>query len=219
MKMKEKILLGGILSVFISSLACANPCLEIHVPLRSLDDVSQVVVREQTGDFTLTFFDIESPSLAFETVDLTTSANEIYDFYISDENGNYTPDGSYITSACNRSSRYGNQACGHNLDAIYLTKTDGSKIYADLVASYVKGYLPYNEGYAENVLGSPDGKITYLGDDYSRITVGFCSITHQSTTVPDVASPVVDCAALLIPVFAYAVVRRKIKIVRCQSMA
>jgi hypothetical protein len=167
--MQKKIVLCGILSVFISSLARTTPGVEIHVPLRSFGAVIQVSVREQTGDFTLKGFDIDSQSLTVETADLTTSAGEKYDFYLSDENGNYTLDGSYITSVCNRSPVYGNQACGHNLDAIYLTKRNGSQLYADVVTSYMLGVLPYNGGYPENVLGSPDGAITYLGDGYSRI--------------------------------------------------
>ena len=216
--MNKKIKLCGILSVFVSSLVTTVLAVEIHVPLRSFGAVIQVSMREQTGGFTLNVFDIDSQSLTMGTADLITSAGETYDFYLSDENGNYTLDGSYITSACNRSPVYGGQACGHNLDAIYLTKRNGSPLYADVVTSYVLGVLPYNGGYPENVLGSPDGKITYLGDGDSRITVGF-SMHDSTTSVPDVASPVVDFVALLIPVFACGVARRKEKISRCPLVA
>jgi len=115
-------------------------------------------------------------------VDLSTTAQEEYDFFLSDADGTPNGQGSYITSLCSRNLFLGGIRAGHNIDSVSLVLSDGTKIYADWIASYALGSQPYGDGHADAILGATDGAITYLGDGQSRITVGFCDALKPTTT-------------------------------------
>ncbi|MDP3882830.1 MAG: hypothetical protein Q8Q48_02120, partial [Candidatus Staskawiczbacteria bacterium] len=115
---------------------------------------------------------------------------ENYDVYFSDANGNFNPNGLYITIDSYRNSNKANIAVGGNISAVQLNLSNGTSVYASSVARVVNGTglsgnFTSTQGYASNALGAPifsgtgsnqpapGFKTTYLGDHFSSITLGF----------------------------------------------
>jgi len=104
-----------------------------------------------------------------------SGTKELYDFYLSDAYGNLDYSGSYLTIDCRRNTAYKNINVGGNIDAVALV-VGGQTYYADCISRLVLGTGlsgSYSGGYAERALGAPDAQMTFLGDGWNSITLGF----------------------------------------------
>jgi hypothetical protein len=145
--------------------------------------VESVTVYERTA-YVLPFtFPMDDPRLeknsgfGQESFDFTffPGGTEIYDVYISDRDG--TPNmqgGMYFTIECKRPWHDTGIYAGHNIDAVSINRSDGTHIWAKEVTAYTLGYSQTLEIANPNAaLGPPDDICTYMGDQFSSLTVGF----------------------------------------------
>lgn len=147
-------------------------------------DNTKVRVLEKTSSITTKEIDMSDSKMTGSPKFLSTAANEDYYITRSDENGNYSATGKYITISMKRSTTYADDRSGLNLDAVILIdKTTGKEYPATQVIKKVRG-TSLTSGYndtAENALGPADGATTHMGDPTSSITLGFaCSTTTSA---------------------------------------
>ena len=128
---------------------------------------------------------VQSPgwSELFTNADLKTQSKEAYDFYISDATGNLDPFGQYITIEVSHCKTTSLSAVGGNIDSAWIQLMDGTTIYPSQVVYYETGdNLPQGQpsgtstsanGYVYNVLHSPDGEFTYMGNNWSKMVLCF----------------------------------------------
>ena len=138
--------------------------------------------------------------------DLKTQSKEAYDFYISDATGNLDPFGQYITIEVSHCKTTSLSAVGGNIDSAWIQLMDGTTIYPSQVVYYETGdNLPQGQpsyystpanGYVYNVLHSPDGEFTYMGNNWSKMVLcfaeyegGVCANFGESPEVPDTSWP------------------------------
>lgn len=107
--------------------------------------------------------------------DLMTSARECYDFYTSDEYGNYDSFGEYIGIRT-----YNAYMHAGNIDAVWLEMTDGTNHYAADIVYFNHGNAPPGTSSESEILGEPS-------NDPSVIPVvnptGFTALGPQFTTI------------------------------------
>lgn len=105
--------------------------------------------------------------------DFRGMANECYDVYVSDADGNPLAFGDYLTIECYFDQTYG--GVGNNIDAVGLIFANGAVVWATAVATYQIGALRGHDpgGAVMETLGQPDRRWSKLGYEYSRITLDF----------------------------------------------
>lgn len=147
--------------------------------------VNSISVYELSPGLLTSTFLVTDPAL-FDTgsVDFYQLADEQYDLYISDQNGTLNSNGSYLTITCTHNWDFYGISGANNIDAVSLNLSDGSKIWASTVASYILGF---NQSLADakldDALGEPDGSPTYVGSHFSSITLGF-GLSQPIVTLP-----------------------------------
>ncbi len=152
-------------------------CSQSTSPLKNLSGLSTITIYEKTDSVNTLPFLPSSYTFAYGTNDFNTSAAEHYDFYYSDADGTPNINGAYISSSMHRDLSYPDGQSGNNIDAMKLSFSDGHSNYADLVSSFQLGNSitsVYN-GSPQAALGAPDNISTAMGDQNSRITIGFCA--------------------------------------------
>ncbi len=162
--------------------SATTTCTQSTSPLKNLTGLTSVVITEKTGTNNVLTYNPTSSSLNFGTTDLNTTAQEHYDFYYSDADGTANTNGSYISSKMHRDVSGANAQSGNNIDSMKLSFGSGT-FYADLVASYQLGASVSSVSNAalSAALGVPDGIVSTVGDQDSRITLGFCAAFNTST--------------------------------------
>lgn len=102
---------------------------------------------------------------------------EYYDIFLSDADGVFNPNGSFVTVQARSDLNTQNLGVGHNIDSIGIRDANGNVLYASEVVSVVLGEgLGSNnpDGRQSAILGSADQIPTALGNNQASITVGFC---------------------------------------------
>ena len=102
---------------------------------------------------------------------------EYYDIFLSDADGVFNPNGSFVTVQARSDLNTQNLGVGHNIDSIGIRDANGNVLYASEVVSVVLGDgLGSNnpDGRQSAILGSADQIPTALGNNQASITVGFC---------------------------------------------
>ncbi len=119
--------------------------------------------------------------------DFSDTNGQFYDVYLSDANGTPDSNGCCVSIVCNMTNTLTDYSSGNNIDAVELVFADGSTKGADYVGSVQLGHgltdpnLLYTSGMSANALGLPNGKVTYLGNGLSRITL--CYSTPSAPTL------------------------------------
>lgn len=136
-------------------------------------------------------------NLKYGDVDLRTGAAENYDIYRSNMDGTQSATGAYISILMARN--YIGDGPGNNIDsAVLVDRLTGSRYPATAVVSKLVGSSEpaWADDQSYNALGEPDSKWTAVGDQVSRITLGYSYESCQSTPspVPATASPVPSVA-------------------------
>ena len=112
-----------------------------------------------SGSFDFTFF---------------SGGTEVYDIYLSNSDGSPNMAGMFLTIDCIRPRNDTGVYAGHNIDAVSLDYSDGTHIWATLVTAYILGYMQtLSDALPNAALGVPDDKPTYMGDQFSSLTLGF----------------------------------------------
>ena len=102
---------------------------------------------------------------------------EYYDVFLSDADGVFNPNGSFVTIQARSDLSTTNLGVGHNIDAIGIRDANGNVLYASEVVSVVLGDgLGSNnpDGRQSAILGPADQIPTAMGNNQASITVGFC---------------------------------------------
>jgi hypothetical protein len=144
--------------------------------------IVSITVYERTG-FVLPFAFIiddsrlgKNPSFGSGSYDFVFPpyGTEIYDVYLSNFDGTANPEGMYLTIDCIRPEHDTGFGAGHNIDAVSLDFADGTHLWATIVTTYLLGYNQ-TITYAQptNALGELDDQPTYMGDQFSSLTLGF----------------------------------------------
>jgi len=188
-----------------------NSCQEPVIPILDLENLQSVDIHEVTvfGEFNTQIFSTSSIDLINDiaqtstTSDFSTDCEEFYDVFISNADGTANATGSYVSIEIfrdNFSVCTGANNVGNNIDAVGLTfgtstatSTATTTVYADVVSSAVLGTRmsvgqTNSQGYADTAPGAPDVDyatntvgFTRMGDEYSRLTLGFCEVTATTT--------------------------------------
>lgn len=149
--------------------------------LRQLSGLATITIYEKTGIVDAHTFGVNDSRLMMQVTggaDFTTAAAENYDIFYSDADGTPDPDGAYISIGALYNETFPDDQSSNNIDAVKLTFIDGSIAYADLVAdvelgTYLSAPFQQAQGYASRALGAPDDLVPKLGDNLSRLTLGF----------------------------------------------
>lgn len=102
---------------------------------------------------------------------------EYYDIFLSDADGVFNPNGSFVTVQARSDLNTQNLGVGHNIDSIGIRDANGNVLYASEVVSVVLGDgLGSNnpDGRQSAILGPSDQIPTAMGNNQASITVGFC---------------------------------------------
>ena len=114
---------------------------------------------------------------------------EYYDVFLSDADGTFNPNGSFVTVQARSDLSTTNLGVGHNIDAIGIRDANGNVLYASEIVSVGLGDgLGSNnpDGRQSAILGPADEIPTALGNGQAQITVGFCPTLVEA---PDEPSP------------------------------
>lgn len=114
---------------------------------------------------------------------------EYYDVFVSNANGEFDMNGSFITIQARSDLGTSNLGVGHNIDSIGLRDANGNVIYATEVVAVELGDglgIDNPAGRQDRILGPADQASTFLGNNEASITVSFCPIDTASDdeTVP-----------------------------------
>ncbi|MDP6865553.1 MAG: PGF-CTERM sorting domain-containing protein, partial [Candidatus Poseidoniaceae archaeon] len=102
---------------------------------------------------------------------------EYYDIFVSNEDGEFDINGSFITIQARSDLETSNLGVGHNIDSIGLRDASGNVIYATKVVSVELGDNLGSSnpaGWQDKILGPADQTPTALGNNEASITVSFC---------------------------------------------
>lgn len=172
----------------VISLTMITLSLLFLAPFASGATITSITVYEQTMNvlpFTFLLGDPrlgKNPSFSLASYDFTyfEGGTEIYDVYISNNNASANLQGAYLTIDCILETGWGRPTyvtgtgAGHNIDAVSIDYSDGTHQWATEVTAYTLGYsqtLFDANPYA--ALGVPNNSPTYMGDQFSSLTVGF----------------------------------------------
>ena len=112
---------------------------------------------------------------------------EYYDVFLSDADGVFNPNGSFVTVQARSDLSTTNLGVGHNIDAIGIRDANGNVLYASEVVSVVLGDgLGSNnpDGRQSAILGPADQIPTAMGNNQASITVGFCPTLGEESDEP-----------------------------------
>lgn len=104
---------------------------------------------------------------------------EYYDIFVSNANGDFNPNGSFITIQARSDLSTSNLGVGFNIDSVGLRDINGNVIYATEVVSVVLGDnlgADNPAGRQVNILGPADQIPTAMGNGQASITVSFCPV-------------------------------------------
>jgi hypothetical protein len=144
--------------------------------------VYSITVYEQTGGVLPFTFLVNDPKIGKDPLfgqgsfDFTyfTGGTEVYDIYLSNNDGTPNMDGVFLTINCYRPLFDIGDSVANNIDAVSLDFDDGTHVWASVITAYTLGYnQPLTLSYLERALGSPDYNSTRIGDQFSSVTVGF----------------------------------------------
>ncbi len=141
----------------------------------------QYDVLIETGPNGILSEKLSDTSMEFATCDLRTSARECYDFYTSDNYGNYEEFGDYIAIRT-----YNEHLHAGNIDAVWLDMANGDTHYAVDIVYFDHGNAPPGTSYENEILGAPDNDpnvnpisspigYTHLGPQFTTIVLCFDS--------------------------------------------
>jgi len=156
----------------------------------------EVVLIERTGGSNQYQFEIQDTSNSLYSDIVQQPSNfdfvgyyEYYDIFVSNANGEFDMNGSFITIQARSDLGTSNLGVGHNIDSIGLRDANGNVIYAtEVVAVELGNGLGSDNpaGRQNQILGPADQASTYLGNNEASITVSFCpiEITSDDESVP-----------------------------------
>lgn len=166
------------------------------VPIRDLPGLAGVVVFERSG--------VETPfnmlpngsvittrrddRLSAANSDFQSNSNEFYDFFYSDADGTFNPDGAFLSIT----AIFDNAADGGlNISRVALSLSSGNE-FASFVSSFVTNGAFGFPNTVDNALGDTPNTTTFLGDTVGqpdsfrlRLTVGFESTREPVSQVPE----------------------------------
>ena len=157
---------------------------------------NEVVVIEMTGGNYQYQYEIQDTSNKLYSDIAQQPSNfdfigyyEYYDIFISDSNGVFDMNGSFITIQARSDLSTSNLGVGHNIDSIGLRDANGNVIYAtEVVAVELGDGLGSNNpaGRQDMILGPADQIPTAIGNNEASITVSFCpvDIASEDESVP-----------------------------------
>jgi hypothetical protein len=130
--------------------------------------------------------------------DLITSARECFDFYTSDEYGNYDAFGEYIGIRT-----YNAYLHAGNIDAVWLEMTDGTNHYAADIIYFNHGNAPPGTSLEYEILGPPTNDpsvvpvanpsgYTALGPQFTTIVLCFDTAPIHDTPIEEEEESPVD---------------------------
>lgn len=169
------------------------------IPIRDLPNLAGIVVFETSG-VTTPFNMLPNGSvvttrrddrLSVANSDFQSNSNEFYDFFYSDADGTFNPDGAFLSIT----AVFDNAADGGlNVSRVALSLPSGSE-FASFVSSFVAvGNFAF-PNTVNNVLGDTPNTTTFLGDTVGqpdsvrlRLTVGFESTREPVSQVPEPAA-------------------------------
>ena len=150
----------------------------------------EVVLIERTGGSNQYQFEIQDTSGGLYSDIVQQPSNfdfvgyyEYYDVFVSNANGEFDMNGSFITIQARSDLGTSNLGVGHNIDSIGLRDANGNVIYAtEVVAVELGDGLGSDNpaGRQNQILGPADQASTYLGNNEASITVSFCPIDIAS---------------------------------------
>ena len=152
--------------------------------LMGQDVYTEVVVIEMTGGIYQYQYEIHDwTNELHEDLQQDASSHdfrgyyEYYDVFLSDADGNFNPNGSFVTIQARSDLSTTNLGVGHNIDSIGIRDANGNVLYAsEIVSVDLGGGLGSNnpDGRQSAILGPADQIPTALGNGQAQITVGFC---------------------------------------------
>ncbi|MEM9063951.1 MAG: hypothetical protein AAGB51_00510 [Planctomycetota bacterium] len=171
-------------AIAVSALGAAAAPAAAQIALTA-ETVQSINIVEMTGTGTTHSFLMGDNALnqlnggpSFSSYDFRAST-EFYDIYVSDIDGNFDADGSYLSIAADFifDNHYDDRS-GNNIDAVWVELHDGTVLYASVEGSYELGDDLISEEFAlngkyQNLFGAPDTLSTYGGHGVSRFTFGF----------------------------------------------
>ena len=150
----------------------------------------EVVLIERTGGSNQYQFEIQDTSNGLYSDIVQQPSNfdfvgyyEYYDVFVSNANGEFDMNGSFITIQARSDLGTSNLGVGHNIDSIGLRDANGNVIYAtEVVAVELGDGLGSDNpaGRQNQILGPADQASTFLGNNEASITVSFCPIDIAS---------------------------------------
>ena len=150
----------------------------------------EVVLIERTGGSNQYQFEIQDTSNGLYSDIVQQPSNfdfvgyyEYYDVFVSNANGEFDMNGSFITIQARSDLGTSNLGVGHNIDSIGLRDANGNVIYAtEIVAVELGDGLGSDNpaGRQNQILGPADQASTFLGNNEASITVSFCPIDIAS---------------------------------------
>jgi hypothetical protein len=119
--------------------------------------------------------------------DFLGAAEEHYDVFISNGDGELDAGGDFVTIECYFDAIYPGCRVGNNIDAVSLNYADGTVNFAEQVSSLTLGINgdPATRGKVMNALSRTDQVCTYMGCHYSRMTLEFPSAGNPVVHIQD----------------------------------
>ena len=143
----------------------------------------EVVVIEMTGGNYQYQYDIQDTANDLHADIVQGSSNydfkgyyEYYDIFASNADGEFNPNGSFITIQARSDLSTSNLGVGFNIDSVGLRDGNGNVIYATEVVSAVLGDglgVDNPAGWQDMILGPADQTPTAMGNGQASITVSF----------------------------------------------
>ncbi|NKB57334.1 MAG: hypothetical protein GKS00_13485 [Alphaproteobacteria bacterium] len=184
------------------------------IPIRDIPGLQGIALFETSGSQTTLFNMLpggsvitqrRSDRLSFSNSDFASNASEFYDFFYSDADGTFNPNGAFLSITAVFD---GTPDRGLNIERVELAIVENFVLlreYASVVSSFVALGSNPEPGSVDNVLGDTAGTTTFLGDTFGqpdnvrlRLTVGFESTGESNlTTVLEPSALIVFGVGLL----------------------
>ena len=177
--------------IFLFNLFICFNKIQGQIPISSIPELQQIVVREVTSVYNTHIFTIGDPVLE-ERLGAGLSTNndfggvpgaENYDIFYSDAAGNLDANGSYITIECRFLGTSGGG--GGNIAHLQLEFTNGYKISPSILASYYANGGNYIPGSELNAVDCNPNTFTTLGNNNSTPNTVFLRLTFDFSNIID----------------------------------